>query len=146
MLAALQLVGVALTPPKVTVLVPCVAPKFAPLIVTDVPTGPELGFRLLMLGAGTVTVKVKPLLTCPPTVATTLPVLAPLGTGTAMLVALQLVGVALTPPKVTVLAPCVAPKFAPLIVTEVPTGPDDGFKPVMLGAGTVTVNVTPLLT
>jgi len=76
----------------------------------------------------------------------TLPVLAPLGTGTAMLVGLQLVGVALAPPKVTVLVPCVAPKFAPLIVTDVPIGPDDGFKLVMLGAGTVTVNVTPLLT
>jgi len=63
MLVALQLVGVALTPPKVTVLVPCVAPKFAPLIATDVPTGPELGFKLVMLGAGTVTVNAIPLLT-----------------------------------------------------------------------------------
>jgi len=63
-----------------------------------------------------------------------------------MLAALQLVGVALTPPKVTLLVPRVAPKFEPLIVTEVPTGPVDGFRLVMLGAGTVTVNVTALLT
>jgi len=146
MLAVAQVVGVALTPPKVTVLVPCVAPKFAPLIVTDVPTGPEDGFRLVMLGAGTVTVNATALLACPPTVTRTLPLTAPLGTGTTMLLALQLVGVAATPPKLTVLVPCVAPKFAPLIVTDVPTGPEDGFRLVMLGAGTVTVNAIPLLT
>jgi len=63
-----------------------------------------------------------------------------------MLVVLQLLGVAATPPKLTVLVPCVTPKFAPLIVTDVPTGPEDGLRLVMLGAGTVTVNVTPLLT
>ena len=29
----------------------------------------------------------------------------------------------------------VAPKFVPVIVTWVPTGPEEGFKPVMVGAG-----------
>jgi hypothetical protein len=62
MFVPLQLVGMACTPPKVTVLVPCVVPKFAPLIVTAVPTTPELGLKFMMLGAGTVTVKVEPLL------------------------------------------------------------------------------------
>jgi hypothetical protein len=62
MLVPFQLVGVACTPPKVIVLVPCVAPKFAPVIVTAVPTTPELGLRLVILGAGTDTVKVEPLL------------------------------------------------------------------------------------
>jgi len=51
MLVALQLVGVAAVPLKVTVLVPRVAPKFVPVIVTDVPTLPEVGFRLVMVGA-----------------------------------------------------------------------------------------------
>jgi hypothetical protein len=54
MLDALQLellVGVVGVPLKVTVLVPCVAPKFAPAIVTDVPTGPEFGVRLVIDGA-----------------------------------------------------------------------------------------------
>jgi len=39
------------------------------------------------------------------TVTTTLPVVAPLGTGTVMLVSSQLVGVAVTPLKVMVLVP-----------------------------------------
>jgi hypothetical protein len=50
MLVALQLVGTAPTPLNATVLVPCVAPKFAPVIVTEAPTSPELGFKLVMLG------------------------------------------------------------------------------------------------
>jgi hypothetical protein len=146
MLVPLQLVGVALTPLNVTVLVPCVVPKFAPLILTAVPNTPELGLRLVMLGAEMVTVKVAPLLAFAPTVTTTLPVSAPVGTGRTMLVPLQLVGVALTPLNVTVLVPCVAPKFAPAIATAVPTTPELGLKLVMLGAAVVTVKVEPLLT
>src|SRR6266852_510133 len=144
-LVALQLVGVAVIPLNVAVLVPCVAPKFAPVIVTDVPISPDVGFKLVMLGPGTVTVKFMPLLATPPTVTTTFPVVAPAGTSTTTLVALQLVGVAVIPLNVAVLVPCVAPKFAPVIVTDVPISPDDGFKLVMLGAGTVTVKLTPLL-
>jgi hypothetical protein len=79
-------------------------------------------------------VKITPLLATPPTVTTTGPVLAPAGTGTTMLVALQLVGVAAVPLKVTVLVPCVAPKLEPLIVTDVPIGPDVGERLVMVGA------------
>jgi hypothetical protein len=112
-----------------------VEPKFAPVIVTDVPTGPDVGERLLMLGAGIVTVKLTPLLACPPTVTTTLPVVAPVGTAATILVALQFAGVAVVPLKVTVLVPCVDPKFAPLIVTAVPTGPDPGDTPLIVGAG-----------
>jgi len=70
--------------------------------------------RLLgAVGVGTVTVKTTELLAWPPTVTTTFPVVAPLGTGTAMLVALQLVGVAAIPLKVTVLLPCVVPNPPP---------------------------------
>jgi len=50
-------------------------------------------------------VKVAPLLAFPSTANTTLPVAAPAGTDVTMLVPLQLVGVARTPPKVTVLVP-----------------------------------------
>jgi len=96
---------VAAIPLNVTVLVPCVAPKLTPAIATDVPTGPETGLRLVMLGAVDVTEKEKPLLATPLTVTTTLPVVAPFGTGAAMLVALQLVGVAVRPLNVTVLVP-----------------------------------------
>jgi hypothetical protein len=62
-----------------------------------------------------------------------------------MLVALQLVGVAAVPLNVTVLVPCVAPKFVPVIVTAVPTGPDPGFKFVMLGAGVTVSSVEPVM-
>jgi hypothetical protein len=51
------------------------------------------------------TVNVNALLATPPTVTTTAPVVAPLGTGTTMLLALQLVGVPAVPLKVTVLVP-----------------------------------------
>jgi hypothetical protein len=145
MLVALQLVGVPAVPLNLTVLVPCVAPKFVPVIVTGVPAGPDVTLRLVMLGAGAVTVNVAPLLAVPPTVTTTLPVVAPFGTGTTMLVALQLVGVPAVPLNFTVLVPCVVPKFVPVIVTGVPAGPDVTLRLVMLGAGIVTVNVTPLL-
>jgi len=83
------------------------------------------------------TVKPTPLLATPPTVTTTFPVVDPAGTGAAMLAALQLDGVAVTPLNLTVLVPCTAPKLAPLIVTDAPTTPDDGFRLVMLGAGVV---------
>jgi hypothetical protein len=104
MLVPLQLVGVAAVPLNITVLVPCVEPKFVPVIVTDVPTAPELTERLVMLGVGN-TVNDVPALAIPLTVTTTLPVVAPLGTGTAMLVPLQLVGVAAVPLNITVLVP-----------------------------------------
>ena len=55
-----------------------------------------------------------------------MPVVAPAGTVTAMLVLLQVVGVAVVPLKVTVLLPCVAPKLVPVIVTGVPTVPEVG--------------------
>src|SRR4029077_17110543 len=86
MLVALQLVGIAAMPLNLTVLAPCAAPKFAPEIVTDAPTNPDVGFRLVILGAGTVTVKLTPLLATPPTVTTTFPVVAPAGTGAVRLV------------------------------------------------------------
>jgi hypothetical protein len=121
MLVALQLAGEAVVPLNVTVLPPCVAPKFVPVIVTEVPTAAGFGRIFVMSGAGGVTVNKCPLLACPPTVTTTFPVVAPTGTGAVMLVALQLAGEAVVPLKVTVLPPCVAPKFIPVIVTEVPT-------------------------
>jgi hypothetical protein len=134
MLVVVQLVGVAALPLNVTVLAPCVPPKFVPAIVTEVPTAPDVGLRLVRVGADAVTVKVTPLLANPPTVTTTVPVVAPLGTGATRLVALQLVGVAALPLNVTVLVPCVAPKFVPAIVTAAPTAPDVGLRLVMVGA------------
>lgn len=96
-----------------------------------------------MLGPET-TVNVAPLLGTLDTVTTTLPVVAPVGTGATILVPLQLVGVAVVPLNFTVLVPCVAPKFVPVIVTDVPTEPDVGERLVMLGVGN-TVKDLPLL-
>jgi hypothetical protein len=132
MLVALQLVAVAPVPLKLTVLLPWVDPKLLPAIVTDAPTAPEVGDKLLMLGAET-TVKDSPLLDLLDTVTTTFPVVAPLGTVATMLVALQLVAVAVLPLNLTVLDPWLDPKFVPVIVTEAPTAPEVGERLVMVG-------------
>src|SRR5437660_2791974 len=96
----------------------------------------------VMPPADEVTVKFTPLLATPPTVTTTLPVVAPLGTDATMLVALQLVVLAVVPLKVTVPG---AAKFMPVMHTAVPTVPDVVFRLVMAGAEEVTVKLTPLL-
>lgn len=105
-------------------------------MVTEVPTCPEPGFKLVMLG-GMVTVNWLPLLATPPTVTTTLPVVAPLGTGTEIDVALQLNGVARVPLNITVLVPMVAPKLPPVIVTNEPTWPAVGLRLVIVGVGVI---------
>src|SRR4029077_10588592 len=122
----------ALVPLKVTVLVPRVVPKLVPVIVTDVPTGPVAGVSDVRAG-GTATVNATPLLARPPTVTTTAPVVAPAGTGTTRLVAVQIVGVAAVLLNVPVLVPLVAPKFVPVIVTAVPTGAFPGASVVSVG-------------
>src|SRR5271165_3947366 len=114
------------------------------LAAVEICTEVDVGLTETEIGRG-VTVKVVPLLATPPTVTTTFPVVAPAGTGATMLVALQLVAVAVVPLNLTVLVPCVAPKFAPVIVTDAPTNPDVGFKLVMLGPAAVNVKFTPLL-
>lgn len=143
MLAEVQLVAVEFVPLKETVFVPWLVPKFVPVIVMDVPTAPNGGLKLVMLGPAS-NVKLEPLLAIPPTVTTTLPVVAPLGTVTTIPVELQLVTAAETPLKVTVLVPCVAPKFIPVIRTVFPASPDTGDSVVIFGVGS-TVNPAKLL-
>jgi hypothetical protein len=125
-----------------TVLVPCVEPKFAPVIVTDAPTPPDVGDRVVILGVGS-TVNEEPLLAIPLPVTTTFPEVAPAGTVATIDVAPQLViVVAAVPLNVAMLVPCVDPKLVPVIATDAPTAPDVGDTLVMLGG---TVNATPLL-
>jgi len=138
-----DVIEVAGVPLNVMVLVPWVDPKLKPFTVTEVPTLPEGGLMLVMPGPEPTT-KMTPLLDSPPTVTITGPVVAPLGTGTAMLVPLQVVGIATVPLNVTTLEPRVAPKFVPVIVTNVPTFPEPGFSEVMLGIAPTT-KLTPLL-
>jgi hypothetical protein len=96
---------VAAVPLKFTVRLPCVEPKFVPVIVTVVPTAPEVGDRLLIVGVGR-TVNAEPTLSAPLTVTTTLPVVAPVGTVVTIDVALQLViEVTVVPLNFTVLLP-----------------------------------------
>src|SRR5260370_13542633 len=102
---------------------------------------PVMADRLLITGASTA-VNDPPLLACPFTVTTTLPVVAPAGTGTTIEVALQLVGVAVVPLNVTVPRPYSGPSFVPETVTCFPTAPEVGDKLLMLGRRT-TVNATP---
>jgi hypothetical protein len=89
MLVSLQLVETAVVPLKLTLLLPCVVPKFDPIIVTGAPTSADVGLTPVMAGGG-ITVKFTPLLATPLTVTTTGPVVAPLGTKVVMLVEVQL--------------------------------------------------------
>jgi hypothetical protein len=74
------------------------------------------------------------LLATPPTVTTTFPVVAPVGIVAVIDVAPQLViVVAAVPLNVTVLEPCVEPKFVPVIVADVLTVPDVGERLVIVG-------------
>src|SRR5208283_4894950 len=98
------------------------------------PTVPDVGFSDVITGPPIVTVKERPLLFVPPTVTTTLPVVAPIGTVAVMLVVLQAVVVAAVPLNFTVLVPCVTPKLLPVIVTTVPTTPVFGLRLVIAGA------------
>jgi hypothetical protein len=148
MLVGVQmLAGAAGVPLNVTVFEPCDEPKFVPVIVTGVLTGPEEGFRLLMLGGGDVTAKVRLLLGTPETVTTTVALPTAIAvTITEILVGVQmLAGAVGVPLNVTVFEPCEEPKFVPVMITGVVTGPDDGFRFEMVGGGGVTVKFVLLL-
>jgi hypothetical protein len=134
---------VAFVPLKVTVLVPWVVPKPVPAIVTVSPVFPELGVRAVTLNPEE-TVKLMPLLVALPTTTTTLPVVAPLGTGTTMPVSLQPEGVATVLLNLTLLVPWVWPKAAPVMVTVAPIPPFAGEMLVIPGPA-LTEKATPVL-
>ena len=82
-------------------------------------------------------------LTRPPTVTTTLPLVAPAGIGTTMLLADHDVGAAAVPLNVTVWCPW-SSRIRAADRDDGPTGPLDGEKVVMTG-GTITVYGSALL-
>jgi hypothetical protein len=92
--------AVTVVPLNLSVPVPWVEPKFAPLRVTEAPTAPALGDTLEMLGAAS-TVNATPLLFTPLAFTTTFPVVAPVGTVTTIDAALQLPMAATVPLKLT---------------------------------------------
>src|SRR5438128_5912883 len=110
-------------------------------MVTLVPTGPVVGVKLVMVG-GFTTVNAPVLVAVPPDVVTLSdPVVAPTGTVAWIAVADVTMKLALTPLNVTDVAP---PKFVPLMVTLLPTGPLVDAKLVIVGA-LVTVNASVLV-
>src|SRR5439155_1216971 len=113
-----HLAGVSTLPLNVTALVPWVEPKLPPAMVTDAPTAPELGDKLLMLGTAS--------------------------TGATIEVALQLAGVATVPLNVTALVPWVEPKFPLAMDTDAPTAPQHSF-PTRRSSDLSTVNDAPAL-
>lgn len=126
----------AATPLSVTV-----APVWNPdpLIVTVVPPakGPELGLTVVIAGAAAM-VKLVVEVAVPLGVVTAIgPLVAPVGTVAEMTLELSTVKVALTPLKVTLVAPV---KFVPEIVMTFPADPPRVKKPVIVGAADVTVN------
>ena len=80
----------------------------------------------------------------PATSTVTGPVAAPAGTIATICVSLQLLTVAATPSKVTMLSLWLDPKPAPEIVTLEPTVPADGAMPVIERAS-ITEKETPVL-
>ena len=128
----------ARTPPNRTTVAPVNA---VPVIVTAVPVLPLVGDNEEIVGAGTVTVKLVPLVAVPPGVVTViLPVVAPVGTFVSIRVpwVFTVTGDALTPLNRTAVAPA---NPLPLIRTEVPTGPLFGENEEIVGAAAVVVTV-----
>jgi hypothetical protein len=121
-------VNVASVPPKRTVVTPV---KRVPVITTDVPGSPCPGLKLVIVGAGSVTVKSVALVALPAEFVTVIrPVVAPAGTVAVILVGELTVKVALTPPMRTVETPV---KFVPVMTTSEPTGPVAGANEVIVG-------------
>jgi hypothetical protein len=114
---------------NVTAVVPV---KLVPVIVTDVPTGPDVGVNDVIVGQAA-TVKLVRLDPVPPPGVVTLigPVVAVVGTVAVIWVAEFTVNVvAVTLLNVTAVAPV---RFVPVIVTDVPTDPHVGVNDVIVG-------------
>src|SRR5207247_394054 len=112
-----------------------------PVMVTEVPTGPLVGLKELMLGGagGVVTVKLLALVAVPPGVLTWIgPLVAPLGTVAVIWVLVFTVKLAAVPLKRTAVAPV---KLVPVMVTEVPTGPLVGVNELIVGGAVVAVKL-----
>jgi hypothetical protein len=119
---------VAATPLNLTEVAPV---KLVPVILTVVPTGPEVGVNDVIVGSGAVdTVKFVELVPVPEGVVTAIfPVVAPVGTVAVICVDEFTVNVALVPLNVTDVAPV---KPVPVMTTEAPTAPEVGVNEVIV--------------
>lgn len=122
------------TPLNVTMLLEGVVLKFVPVIITVVPIGPEVEVKLIMVGGMRVlTVKFEALnKTEHPIIISSGPEVAPGGIVTVNVVGVEAVIVAGKPLILTRLLKGVM-KSVPVMVTEVPTGPDVGANEVIVG-------------
>jgi hypothetical protein len=122
-------VKVATFPLNATAVAPV---KFVPAITTDVPTTPDEGAKLEIVGAATTVNAVADVAEAAGDVTVIGPVVVPGATVAVICVALftvnELAGVPLNETAVTPV------KFVPVMATEVPTGPLLGVKLVMAGA------------
>jgi hypothetical protein len=121
---------VALAPLNLTAVAPV---RFVPVIVTDAPTAPLAGEKVVIVGADALTVKLDALIAAPIGVVTAIvPVVAPEGTTAVICVAeLTVKVVALTPLNRTDVAPV---RFVPPMTTLAPAPPLDGTMLPIVGA------------
>lgn len=118
---------------------PFVPRKFVPVIVTDVPAGPLVGEKPVIVGDAAVTVNELGDVAVPPAAVTEIvPVVAPFGTAAAIWLASVTENVADVPWNFTLVAPV---KFVPVIVTLVATGPLAGEKLAIVGPAKFTVKL-----
>jgi len=108
-----------------------VAPvKLVPVMTTLVPTGPLVGEKPEIVGAG-ITMNGAVLVAVPPGVVTEIgPVVAAAGTVAVTCVVELTVKDVLAPLNWTAVVP---PRFVPVTTTLAPTGPPEGAKPPMVG-------------
>jgi hypothetical protein len=102
-------------------------------MTTPVPTGPVVGAKLATVGAASTVNEFADVAVPPGVVTEIFPVVVPLATVAVICVVLFTAKVAAFPLKATPVAPV---KLVPVITTNVPTNPDAGAKPVIVGAAT----------
>jgi hypothetical protein len=133
---------VAVVPLNFTVLFTAVVLKFVPVMVTEVPTAPDAGAKLVIVGAvELVTVKLVAdvAVAATPATATVIgPVVAPVGTVVVIEVAVDAETVAAVPLNFTVLLAGVVLKFVPVMVTVFVGNPDVGVKLAIVGSVALT--------
>ena len=112
-----------------------VALKLVPLMVTVVPTGPEVGVKEVMVGNAVIvtTKSVALVAVLQPMVTVIFPVVAPAGTVVLMVVEVEAVTDVAMPLKLKMLFVGIISKLVPVIVTEAPIAPEIGVYEVIEG-------------
>lgn len=131
----LAAVTTAVVPLNFTVFWVGVELKPVPVRVTVAPIGPDMGEKPVSVGAGITVKAVFVVAVWLLTVMLIGPFEAPVGTMAVTAFADAAVTVATTPLNLTTFSESVALKLVPESVTVVPTDPDGGVNPVIVGGG-----------